>query len=109
MGVRASTVALQERGCHDDGDQEGEGARVQRDACSGGGGGVGRTAEGVCGHGGGVGVGGGVPPCCGVCAVLGDHLLEEEEEEDGGMRKVQNLSNYSVTKLVLKTSYEEIH
>lgn len=57
-GIQASTVALQERGCHDDGDQEGEGAWVQRDACSGWVGGVGRTAVGACGHGGGVGVGG---------------------------------------------------
>lgn len=71
-GIRASTVALQERGCHDDGDQEGEGAWVQRDACSGGAGGVGRTAVGACGHGGGVEAGGGVCPC-GICAVLGDH------------------------------------
>lgn len=99
LGLWASTVALQERGCHDDRDQEGDGAGVQRDACSGRGGGVGRTAVGVCGHGGGVGVGGGVPPRCGVCAVLGDHLLkEEEEEEDGGMKRVPN---YSVTKLLL--------
>lgn len=54
-GVRASTVMLQERDCHDDGNQKGEGACMQRDACSGRGGGVGRTAVGVCGHGGGVG------------------------------------------------------
>lgn len=101
-GSRLSTVALQERGCHDDGDQEGEGARVQRDACSGCGGGVGRTAVGVCGHGGHVGVEGGVSPRCGFCAVLGDHLLEEEEEEeDGGMRGIQNLSNYPATKHLL--------
>lgn len=74
VGSRASTVALQQRGCHDDGEQEGDGTCVQRDACSGGLGGVGRTAVDVCGHGGGVGVGGGVSPCCGVCAVLGHHL-----------------------------------
>lgn len=83
--VRASTVALQGRGCYDDGDQEGEGAWVQRDARSGRGGGVGRTAVGARGHGGGVWVGGGVSARCGICAVLGDHLLEDkEEEEDGG-------------------------
>lgn len=68
--VRASTVALQERGCHDDGNQEGEGTCAQRDTCSGRGGGVGRTAVGVWCHGGGVGVGGGVCPPCGACTVL---------------------------------------
>lgn len=88
VGIRASTVALQERGCHDDGDQEGEGAWMQRDPRSGGAGGVGRTAVGACGHGGGVGVGGGVSPRCGLCAVLGEHLLEDaEEKQDGGMRR----------------------
>lgn len=56
-GPGASTVALQERGCHGDGDQKGEGACVQRDAFSGDVCGVGRTAVGVCGHGGGVRVG----------------------------------------------------
>lgn len=82
-GVRASTIALQERGCHDDGDQEGEGGGAQRDARSGRGGGVGRTAVGARGHGGGaVGAGGGVSPRCGFCAVLGDYLLEDKEEEE---------------------------
>lgn len=70
----ASAVALQDRRCHRDGEQEGEGGRVQRDARSGGRGGVGRTAVGARGHGGGVDVGGGVAPRRGVCAVLGDHL-----------------------------------
>ncbi len=80
-GIRASTVALQERGCHDDRDQEGKGAWVQRDACSAGVGGVGRTAVGACGHGGGVGVGGGVSPRC-HCAV-GSSLKNKEKKEDG--------------------------
>lgn len=58
---------------------------MQRDARSGGRGGVGRTAVGARGHGGGVDVGGGVAPRRGVCAVLGDHLSEcqVEEEEEG--------------------------
>lgn len=81
QGGGASAVALQDRRCHGDGEQEGEGARVQRDARSGGRGGVGRTAVGARGHGGGVEVGGGVPPRRGVCAVLGDHLSECREEE----------------------------
>lgn len=80
--VWASTVALQERGCYDEGEQEGEGAWVQRDTRSSRGGGVGRTAVGACGHGGGVRVGGGVSPSCGFCAVLGlgDHLLVYKEK-----------------------------
>lgn len=55
---------------------------MQRDARSGGRGGVGRTAVGARGHGGGVEVEGGVPPRRGVCAVLGDHLLEYREEKE---------------------------
>lgn len=58
---------------------------MQRDARPVGRGGVGRTAVCACGHGGGVEVGGGVSPRCGVCAVLGDHLLEDKEGEDGGV------------------------
>lgn len=60
----ASTVAeQQERRCHGDGQEEGEGARVHGEPGSSGGGGVGRAAVGACGHGGGdVGLGGGVPP-----------------------------------------------
>lgn len=56
---------------------------MQRDARSGGRGGVGRTAVGARGHGGGVEVGGGVPPRRGFCAVLGDHLSECRAEEEG--------------------------
>lgn len=113
--VPASTIALQERGCHDDGDQEGEGGGAQRDARSGRGGRVGRTAVGARGHGGGgVGVGGGVSPRCGFCAVLGDYLLEDkEEEEDGGVRvrRVQKLSSHSLRRSELnhKALHEEIH
>lgn len=81
--VRASTVALHKSGSHDDGNQEGEGAGcLQRDARTGRGGGVGRTAEGACCHGSGVGVGGGVSSCCGVCAVIGHHLFERGVEEE---------------------------
>lgn len=53
---------------------------MQRDARSSSRGGVGRTAVGARGHGGGVEVGGGVAPRRGVCAVLGGHLSECEEE-----------------------------
>lgn len=57
---------------------------MQRDARSGSRGGVGRTAVGARGHGGGVEVGGGVAPRRGVCAVLGGHLSECEEGGGGG-------------------------
>lgn len=84
MASEPLTIALMDRGCRDDGDQEGDGACEQRDAPSNRGGSVGRTAVGVCCHGGGVLVACGVRHCQGG---LGNHLLEEvEEEEDGGER-----------------------
>lgn len=96
MGVRASTVALQERGCHNDGDQKGgEDAWVQWDTRSSSGSGVGRTAVGVCGHGGSVGVGGGVSPRCGVCVVLGNHLLE------GRMKRMEGWGTFNTYQKIL--------
>lgn len=65
---------------------------MQRDARSSGRGGVGRAAVGARGHGGGVEVGGGVPPRRGVCAVLGDHLSECKEEEEEEVIQAQQTS-----------------
>lgn len=76
---------------------------MQRDARPVGRGGVGRTAVCARGHGGGVEVGGGVSPRCGVCAVLGDHLLEDKEGEGGGWRMEERQagsSGHDVTSLL---------
>lgn len=71
---------------------------MQRDARPVGRGGVGRTAVCACGHGGGVEVGGGVSPRCGVCAVLGDHLLEDKEGGGWRMEECQEgSSDHDVT------------
>lgn len=79
------TVALQERGCHDDGGHDRGGTGVQRDARSGGFGGVAtgvyrRRRSGII-----VGDGGSFRSC-GDCGVLGDHLL-------GGGRRLNTFCN----------------
>lgn len=83
---------------------------MQRDACTVGRGGVGRTAECACGHGGGVEVGGGVSPRCGFCAVLGDHLLEDKEGEDGGWRRIRRVAQtmMSTNTVAINTGHSSI-
>lgn len=82
-GWTSTGAKQQESRYHGDGQEEGDGAWVHGEPCSNGGCGVGWAAVGACGHGGGdVRVGGGVPPWCGVCAVIRDHLVRGRGAEE---------------------------
>lgn len=88
------TVALQERGCHNDGGQDREGVGVQRDAHSGGFGGVAYGAEpsGRSGI-----TAGGRSRACSDCGVQGEHLLERGEE-------IQHVLQQSSLKNLIKSA-----
>lgn len=82
---------------------------MQRDPRSGRGGGVGRTAVGACGHGGGdVRVGGGVSTRCGVCAVVGHHLWKGAEVKE---RKYTSdyLNTVTSVQLIVGVKYGDTH